>query len=135
MERTRRQFLSASAAVGLTFTGCPRRRGGATPRPWPRASPRGSPLRRRFRAGRSAARAPWSPSSESADLKPMTAAEMQRLRDRCRGHAADGRFELYKVSLAFDNPQGREAHGFPLDPVEKEVRQELDHATGKDRPQ
>ena len=65
---------------------------------------------------------------------PMSKDEMQKLRDRCRDTAADGRFELYKVSLAFDNPQAREAHGFPIDPVEKEVKQELDHAMGTDKP-
>ncbi|HEY3818258.1 MAG TPA: aldo/keto reductase [Polyangiaceae bacterium] len=67
-------------------------------------------------------------------FEPMSHTAMQKLRDRCRDTAADGRFELYKVSLAFDNPQAREAHGFPLDPVEKEVKQELDHAMGTDKP-
>jgi hypothetical protein len=59
---------------------------------------------------------------------------MARLRDRCRETAADGRFELYKVSLAFDNPVAREAHGFPIDSVQKEVKQELEHAMGTDEP-
>jgi uncharacterized protein len=67
-------------------------------------------------------------------FQPMTSEEMQAVRDRCRPHAADGRFELYKVSLAFDNPQAREAHGFPLDPTQGEVKQMLEHATGADRP-
>jgi uncharacterized protein len=40
-------------------------------------------------------------------FEPMTAVEMTHLRDRCKATAADGRFELYKVSLAFDNPQAR----------------------------
>jgi hypothetical protein len=69
------------------------------------------------------------------DFEPMTAPEMESLRDRCRSMAADGRFELYKVSLAFDNPEARRAHGFPSDPTRKEVKEELDHATGADRPQ
>jgi predicted aldo/keto reductase-like oxidoreductase len=69
------------------------------------------------------------------NFKPMGSAEMQKLRDRCRETAADGRFELYKVSLAFDNPQAREAHDFPIDPVEKEIKQELDHVMGTDRPE
>ena len=30
------------------------------------------------------------------NFTPMTPAEMQALRDRCRQYAADGRFELYK---------------------------------------
>ena len=34
-------------------------------------------------------------------------------RDRCAMHAADGRFELYKTSKRFDDPPGREQHGFP----------------------
>jgi uncharacterized protein len=56
---------------------------------------------------------------------PMTAAEMQALRDRCAGAAGDGRYEPYKLSLKFDNPQARWAHGFPLDPTQKEVQEML----------
>jgi aryl-alcohol dehydrogenase-like predicted oxidoreductase len=67
-------------------------------------------------------------------FKPLGQAAMQSLRDRARETAGDGRFELYKVSLAFDNPHARQAHGFPIDPVQKEVKQELDHAMGTDRP-
>jgi uncharacterized protein len=47
------------------------------------------------------------------DFTPMDAPEMQALRDRCTRYAADGRFELYKTSKAFDGPPGREQHGFP----------------------
>ncbi|MGA7119375.1 MAG: aldo/keto reductase [Polyangiaceae bacterium] len=65
----------------------------------------------------------------------MSEPDLQKLRERCSETAADGRFELYKVSLAFDNPQAREAHDFPVDPTQKEVRQELDHAMGTDKPQ
>jgi uncharacterized protein len=64
---------------------------------------------------------------------PMGAADMQKLRDRCKETAADGRFELYKVSLAFDNPHARRAHGFPMDSVLKEMKQELDHSMGTDK--
>ena len=39
--------------------------------------------------------------------------------------AADGRFELYKVSLKFDNPEARLAHGFPLDTQSVEVKEML----------
>ncbi len=67
-------------------------------------------------------------------FEPMGAGAMQALRDRCRPLAGDGRFELYKVSLAFDNPHAREAHGFPIDPTQKEVKEALDHATGADKP-
>jgi uncharacterized protein len=59
------------------------------------------------------------------DFRPMTAADMQTLRDRCRADAGDGRYEPYKLSLKFDNPQARWAHGFPLDPTQKEVQQML----------
>ena len=38
---------------------------------------------------------------------PMTAPELQALRDRLKAEAADGRFELYKLSLKFDNPEAR----------------------------
>jgi uncharacterized protein len=56
-------------------------------------------------------------------FKPMTDREMQALRERCAPVAADGRFEPYKASLLFDNPQARQAHGFPLDPFNKEVKE------------
>lgn len=53
---------------------------------------------------------------------PMTSSEMDDLRNRCKQEAADGRFELYKLSLKFDNPESRLAHGFPLDTQEAEVK-------------
>jgi hypothetical protein len=56
---------------------------------------------------------------------PMTAAEMRALRDRCAEAAGDGRYEPYKLSLKFDNPQARWAHGFPLDPTQKEIQEML----------
>jgi aryl-alcohol dehydrogenase-like predicted oxidoreductase len=46
-------------------------------------------------------------------FEPYTDAEMQALRDRCSGLAADGRFELYKTSKQFDGPPGRKQHKFP----------------------
>ena len=64
-------------------------------------------------------------------FKPMSALEMQALRDRCRAGAADGRFEIYKVSLKFDNPQARLAHDFPVDAEQIEVKEDLDYAAGK----
>jgi aryl-alcohol dehydrogenase-like predicted oxidoreductase len=45
-------------------------------------------------------------------FKPLTSAQMQELRNRCSAVAADGRFELYKTSKAFDGPPGRKLHGF-----------------------
>jgi uncharacterized protein len=56
-------------------------------------------------------------------FKPMTAAEMQALRERTREAAGDGRYELYKVSLKFDNPEARMAHNFPLDEQSIEVKE------------
>src|SRR5436305_2024049 len=58
-------------------------------------------------------------------FKPMTAAEMQALRDRCAKASGDGRYEFYKLSLRFDNPQARLPHGFPLDITQKEVQEML----------
>lgn len=57
------------------------------------------------------------------NFHPMTAQEMQSLRDRVRAYAADGRFELYKLSLKFDDPEARLAHRFPLDMQSVEVRE------------
>jgi aryl-alcohol dehydrogenase-like predicted oxidoreductase len=59
------------------------------------------------------------------NFKPMTAAEMDELRNRCKPYAADGRYELYKLSLKFDNPEARLAHGFPLDTRQSEVQDML----------
>lgn len=47
------------------------------------------------------------------NFKPMSAEEMQALRDRTARYAADGRFELYKTSKKYDGAPGREQHGFP----------------------
>jgi aryl-alcohol dehydrogenase-like predicted oxidoreductase len=54
---------------------------------------------------------------------PLSADEMQKLRDRAKQYAGDGRFELYKTSIKFDNPEARLAHEFPLDLQQIEVRQ------------
>jgi len=59
---------------------------------------------------------------------PMTAAEMQALRDRCRKYAKDGRFELYKTSMKFDNPEARLVHDFPLDTTQVEVKDMIKEA-------
>jgi aryl-alcohol dehydrogenase-like predicted oxidoreductase len=68
---------------------------------------------------------------------PFSEAEMQAMRDRARPYAADGRFELYKTSLKFDNPEARMAHGFPLDMKQIEVRQMVyaTQNTGRPYPQ
>jgi len=59
------------------------------------------------------------------NFTPMTEAEMNALRERCKPAAADGRYELYKLSLKFDNPEARLAHGFPLDTQQSEVQDML----------
>jgi len=59
------------------------------------------------------------------NFKPYSEVEMERLRERCKQDAADGRYELYKLSLKFDNPEARLAHGFPLDTEQSEVQDML----------
>ena len=46
-------------------------------------------------------------------FKPMSERQMNTLRRRVRGEAADGRFELYKTSAKMEGPVGRKQHGFP----------------------
>ena len=46
---------------------------------------------------------------------PMSATEMRALRERCAEAAADGRYELYKVSIKHEGPIGRKQHGFPTE--------------------
>lgn len=48
---------------------------------------------------------------------PMSKEEKDAYRKKCAAYASDGRFELYKVSIQFDGPEGRQQHGFP--PQEK----------------
>ena len=50
---------------------------------------------------------------------------MTALRERCRMYAGDGRFELYKTSIKYDNPEARLAHDFPLDQASVEVKEML----------
>src|SRR5207302_8317843 len=59
----------------------------------------------------------WSSDVCSSDLiargfTPMSADEMQALRERCAQAAADGRFELYKTSKRHDGPTGRKQHHY-----------------------
>ena len=49
----------------------------------------------------------------AAGFQPMSGKEMQQLRDRCRFHASDGRFELFKTTKKYDGDVGRKQHGFP----------------------
>jgi predicted aldo/keto reductase-like oxidoreductase len=46
-------------------------------------------------------------------FRSMSAAARQRLRGRVAGLAADGRFELYKISAAFEGAESRRVHGLP----------------------
>ena len=67
-------------------------------------------------------------------FQPMSPTEMQAMRDRVKEYAADGRFELYKLSLKFDNPEARLAHGFPLDMQSVEVKEMLQETANTGRP-
>lgn len=48
-------------------------------------------------------------------FQPMAPAAMEELRRRCAQAAADGRFELYKVSMKHEGPVGRKQHNFPTE--------------------
>jgi hypothetical protein len=61
---------------------------------------------------------------------PMSPAEMDALRQKCARFAADGRLEVYKGSLRFDNPMTRLPHGFPVDKAQKEVKAMLEKGSG-----
>jgi uncharacterized protein len=63
-------------------------------------------------------------------FQPMSKLEMAALRASSAPLAADGRYELYKVSLRYDNPEARIAHGFPTDPEEKEIAQTIEEVMG-----
>ena len=67
-------------------------------------------------------------------FRTQSAAEMQQVRDSVREYAADGRFELYKLSLKFDNPEARRAHEFPLDMQQVEVKEMLRETENTGRP-
>jgi uncharacterized protein len=46
-------------------------------------------------------------------FQPLSAAEMQHLRERSRAEAADGHYELFKTTKKYDGDLGRRQHGFP----------------------
>jgi uncharacterized protein len=46
-------------------------------------------------------------------FRPLDAAAMQHLRDRCKPDAADGRYELFKTTKKYDGDVGRKQHEFP----------------------
>ncbi len=68
------------------------------------------------------------------NFQPMSPAEMQALRDRVKAVSGDGRFELYKVSLKFDNPEARLAHDFPIDTKQAEVKEMLKATENNGKP-
>jgi hypothetical protein len=49
----------------------------------------------------------------AVNFQPLTAAEMQGLREQCRKFAADDRYELFKTTTKYDGKIGREQHYFP----------------------
>lgn len=51
--------------------------------------------------------------SIASNFQPYSAAEMKDLRDRCKPLAADGRYELFKMTTKYDGKVGREQHHFP----------------------
>jgi hypothetical protein len=65
---------------------------------------------------------------------PMSPTDMQALRNRAKPYAGDGRFELYKTSIKFDNPEARVAHAFPLDMTSVEVKQMVEATQNTGRP-
>jgi predicted aldo/keto reductase-like oxidoreductase len=51
--------------------------------------------------------------SVARGFRPMTARARQALGRRVATHAAHGRFELYKISVAFEGNETRRVHGLP----------------------
>jgi uncharacterized protein len=49
----------------------------------------------------------------AVNFQPMESAAMQNLREQCRVLAADGRAELFKMTVKYDGAVGREQHHFP----------------------
>ena len=63
-------------------------------------------------------------------FKPLTEKEKDALRQRCAEQAGDGRHELYKMSLKYDNPVTRLPHGFLPDSTQRETQEALKEADG-----
>jgi hypothetical protein len=49
----------------------------------------------------------------AVNFQLLSAADMQALREQCRKFAADGRYELFKMTTKYDGKVGREQHHFP----------------------
>ena len=50
----------------------------------------------------------------AGNFRPMTERQRETLRRRVAATARDGRFEMYKISAAFDGNEARRQHGLPL---------------------
>jgi uncharacterized protein len=61
-------------------------------------------------------------------FQPLDAGAMRAIREKCAPYAADGRFELYKTSLRYDDAEARQVHDFPLDRTQADLRDRLDWA-------
>jgi len=44
---------------------------------------------------------------------PLHEGEMEKLRQRCKEDAADGRYELFKTTKKYDGDEGRKTHDYP----------------------
>ncbi len=51
----------------------------------------------------------------ASNFQPMTAAEMQALRDKAKFWASDGRYERFKTTKMYDGAEGRKQHEYPPD--------------------
>ncbi len=49
----------------------------------------------------------------ASNFRPMSAQEMQALRDKVKFWAADGRFERFKTTKMYDGAEGRKQHDYP----------------------
>lgn len=49
----------------------------------------------------------------ASNFQPMSAQEMQALRDQVKYWAADGRFERFKTTKMYDGAEGRKQHEYP----------------------
>ena len=49
----------------------------------------------------------------ASGFQPMSAQEMQSLRDRVKFWASDGRFDRFKTTKMYDGAEGRKQHEYP----------------------
>jgi aryl-alcohol dehydrogenase-like predicted oxidoreductase len=64
-------------------------------------------------------------------FRPLAAEAMDAIRKTCAEFAPDGRYEPYKVSLKYDNPETRLPHGFPVESTNKEMKEMFQEAGEK----